>query len=198
MDTNAIGMILGPWFDAVSADGALALSDLGLPPGAVVLDVGTGNGNFAIYLASQGYRVVTGEPSADTSRYARKDWAASAKKAGVLDHIRFQDFDASKLPFQPNVFDAVFFYGALHHIDEIVRSDVFREALRVSKQNGAVVFFEPQMKTLQRLWVDDPNHPFAADPSNYLPDASISEHRIEGSLMDIFIYRKSSACPRGQ
>ncbi|MBI2687351.1 MAG: class I SAM-dependent methyltransferase [Acidobacteria bacterium] len=193
MDTKAIGKILGPRFDAVPADGARALKELGLAADAAILDVGTGNGNFAIYLASQGYRVLTGEPGTDKSHYAGKDWALNAKKVGVLDNIRFQAFDASKLPFESGAFDAVFFFGVLHHIGENVRSEVFREALRVSKENGAVVFFEPRKEMLERIWVDDPGHPLAANPSNYLPGRRTREHRIEGSLMDIFIYRKAAA-----
>jgi SAM-dependent methyltransferase len=195
MDIKAIGKLLGPRFDAVAGDGVRALNELGLPPNAAILDVGTGNGNFAIYLASQGFQVLTGEPSTDRSHYAGKDWALNAKKAGVLDKIRFVAFDASKLPFESEAFDAVFFFGVLHHVSEHLRGDVFREALRVSKQHGAVVFFEPRMETLQILWVDDPGHPLAANPSDYLPDASICEHRIEGSFMDIFIYTKAMGSP---
>jgi ubiquinone/menaquinone biosynthesis C-methylase UbiE len=191
MDIKAIGKLLGPRFDAVAGDGARALNELGLPPDAAILDVGTGSANFAIYLASQGFQVLTGEPSADRSHYAGRDWALSAKKAGVLDKIHFEAFDASNLPFESEAFDAVFFFGVLHHVDEHLRSDVFREALRVSKQQGAVVFFEPRMVTLQMLRVDDPGHPRAANPSDYLPDASIREHRIEGAFMDIFIYKKA-------
>jgi SAM-dependent methyltransferase len=191
MDTKAIGKILGPKFDAVSGDGQRALQELGLPPDAAILDVGTGNGNFAIYLASQGFQVLTGEPSTDRSHYAGRDWPLNAKRAGVLDKIRFQAFDASKLPFESEAFDAVFFFGVLHHVSEHLRGDVFREALRVSKQDGVVVFFEPRKEMLERLWVDDPAHPLAANPSEYLPDASICEHRIEGSFMDIFIYKKA-------
>jgi SAM-dependent methyltransferase len=129
MDTKAIGKILGPKFDAVSGDGQRALQELGLPPDAAILDVGTGNGNFAIYLASQGFQVLTGEPSTDRSHYAGRDWALNAKRAGVLDKIRFQAFDASELPFESEVFDADFFFGVLHHVSERLRGDVFREAL---------------------------------------------------------------------
>jgi SAM-dependent methyltransferase len=197
MDTKAIGKILGSKFDAVSGDGRRALQELGLPTDAAILDVGTGNGNFAIYLASQGFQVLTGEPSTDRSHYAGKDWALNAKRAGVLDKIRFQAFDASKLPFESEAFDAVFFFGVLHHVSEHFRGDVFREALRVSKQDGVVVFFEPRKEMLERLWVDDPGHPLAANPSNYLSDQSIHEHRIEGSFMDIFIYRKTVATNSG-
>ena len=192
MDTKAIANILGPAFEAIAGDGALALQELKLPPDAAILDVGTGKGNFAIYLASQGHQVITGEPSTDKSRYAGRDWALHAEQAGVSDKIRFEAFDASKLPFETAAFDAVFFFGVLHHIDESARGEVLREALRVSKENGAVVFFEPRKEMLKKLWVDDPGHPLAANPSDYLSDQGTLEHRIEGALMDIFIYRKTS------
>jgi ubiquinone/menaquinone biosynthesis C-methylase UbiE len=197
MDTEAIGKILGPKFDAISGDGERALQELGLPPGAAILDVGTGNGNFAIFLASQGFQVLTGEPSTDRSHYAGRDWALNAKKAGVLDRIRFQAFDASKMSFESQAFDAVFFCGVLHHVSEHLRGDVFREALRVSKQNGVVVFFEPRKEILERMRLDDPGHPLPANPSDYLPDPSIREHRIEGTFMDIFIYQKAMATNPG-
>jgi SAM-dependent methyltransferase len=195
MDSKAIGKILGPRFDGVSLDGARALKELGLPADAAILDVGTGSGNFAIYLASQGYQVLTGEPGTDKSRYAGQDWALNAKRAGVLKNIRFEAFDASKLPFEPEAFDAVFYFGVLHHIDENVRGQVLREGLRVSKEGGAVVFFEPRKEMLEKIWVDDPGHPLAANPSDYLPEPRTREHRIqgsamEGSLMNIFIYKK--------
>jgi SAM-dependent methyltransferase len=193
MNTEAIGEILGPRFDAVAGDGARALNELGLPSDAAILDVGVGNGYFAIYLAAQGYQVLTGEPATDKSHYAGRDWALNAKKVGVLDNIRFEAFDASKLPFESEAFDSVFFFGVLHHIDEGLRTDVFREALRVSKENGVVVFFEPRKEMLERIWVDDPGHPLAVNPSNYLPDQTTREHRIEGSLMDIYIYKKAVA-----
>ncbi len=192
MDTKAISRILGPRFDVISEDGARAMEVLGLPADAAILDVGTGSGNFAIYLASQGYQVVTGEPGTDKSRYAGQDWASNAERAGVLQNIRFEAFDASSLPFAAGAFDAVFFFGVLHHIGEDVRCEVLREALRVSKENGVVVFFEPRKEMLERLWVDDPDHPSAANPAAYLEGQDTHETRIEGSFMDIFIYRKAA------
>jgi SAM-dependent methyltransferase len=192
-DREAIANVLGPRFAIVAGDGALALRQLALPAGAAVLDVGTGQGNFAIYLASQGFRVVTGEPATDDSRYARKDWAANAEKAGVRDRIQFQSFDASKMPFPPQAFDAVFFFGVLHHIDEAARPAVVREALRVAKANGPVVFFEPRRHMLEKLWAEDPAHPPAADPFAYVPpSAALRQRRIEGAFMDIFIFKKAS------
>jgi SAM-dependent methyltransferase len=188
MNSEAIAQILGPRFEIVAADGARALRELGLPPGATVLDVGTGAGNFAIFLALRGHRVVTGEPATDTSRYAGQDWAARAEKVGVRDRIRFEPFDASAMPFAPGAFDAVFFFGVLHHIPEGRRPGVLREALRVAKPGGAVVFFEPRREMLEKLWVDDPDHPPAANPGDYLAGRAVRERRIEGSFMDVFIY----------
>ena len=40
MDTNAIGEILGPRFDAASGDGARTLKGLGLSVDAAILDIG--------------------------------------------------------------------------------------------------------------------------------------------------------------
>ena len=192
MDQEAAAEDLGPRFEIVSGDGALALRELGLPAEAEVLDVGTGSGNFAIYLALQGYRVTTGEPSTDTSRYAGKDWAANADKVGVRDRIRFEAFDASQMPFESGTFDAVFFFGVLHHIDEGVRPDVVREALRVVKAGESVVFFEPRREMLEKLWAEDPDHPPAANPSDYLSGGGVRERRIEGAFMDVSVYHQNA------
>lgn len=193
MDAQAIGRILGEKFEGVAGEGALALAKLQLPLDAAILDIGTGKGYFAIYLASRGYRVLTGEPISDRSKYAGQDWAMNAEKAGVRDRIRFEYFDATQLPFAPGSFDAVFLFGVLHHVPEAQREDVAREALRVAKKDGAVVFFEPRAELLKRLWAEDAGHPHAANPSRYLPGASFLEERLEGALMDIFVYTRSAS-----
>lgn len=177
---------------AVGEDGARALQELGLPADATILDVGTGSGKFAIWLATQGFRVLTGEPATDTTHYAGRDWAANAEEAGVRDRIRFEHFDASDMPFEPESFDAVFFFGVLHHIDELLRSDVLRESLRVTKQGGAVVLFEPREDWLKKMWENDPGHPAAAIPSSYLSDPDIRERHIAGTRMDVYIYRRAA------
>jgi ubiquinone/menaquinone biosynthesis C-methylase UbiE len=191
MDTQAISKIIGGNFDVVAKDGARALQELGLALDAKILDVGTGKGYFAIYLASQGYQVLTGEPKTDTSRYAGQAWAESAEKVGVGDRIRFEHFEASRMPFESERFDAVFFFGVLHHIEEAVRRDVMREALRVAKKDGAVVFCEPRKEMLERIWVDDPGHPLAASPGAYVEDSSVREKKVEGEFTDVYVcYKK--------
>jgi len=184
---------LGPMFDAITADGALALKELDLSHDAAVLDVGTGKGYFAICLALNGFNVLTGEPETDRSRYAGQEWAENAEKVGVRDRLRFEAFDASQMPFDAQAFDAVFFFGVLHHVDEGERTKVLGEALRVSKIGGAVVFFEPKQETLEKVWMNDPDHPHAAVPSDYVGAAQVDERRLTGSLMDIYIYKKPAS-----
>ncbi|MGE0385540.1 MAG: class I SAM-dependent methyltransferase [Gammaproteobacteria bacterium] len=180
---------LGPNFENIAADGAAALGETGLAPGAKVLDVGTGAGNFAIFLAMRGFQVLTGEPETDETHYARKDWAQNASNVGVRERITFEPFDASRMPFADASFDGVFFFGVLHHIDAAVRTAVFGEALRVVRPGGAVTFFEPRRETLERVWTHDPGHPLAALPADYAAGHAVRERRLQGRMMDIYIFR---------
>lgn len=181
---------LGPMFEVVAGDGALVLDRLALAPGAKVLDVGTGVGNFAIYLGLNGFDVVTGEPEDVSTRYARHDWATNAEAAGVRDRIRFEPFGAHHMPFEDNAFDAVFFFGVLHHVDAQDRGAAFQEALRVTKPGGVVTYFEPSSSTLQRVWEKDPDHPLAVKPSEYRGNSVAEETRLSGKMMDIYLFEK--------
>ncbi|MBN7798584.1 class I SAM-dependent methyltransferase [Parahaliea mediterranea] len=183
--------VLGPIFSSISADVSLALEVLELPHDAALLDVGTGDGYCAIALALQGYQVLTGEPETDLSAYAGKNWSLNAEKVGVQEKIQFQAFDASKMPFSSQQFDAVFFFGVLHHVDENDRASVVREALRVTARNGAAIFFEPKSSMLEKIWAVDPDHPLPADPSNYLPARQPAGQHMTGEIMDISIYRNT-------
>jgi 2-polyprenyl-3-methyl-5-hydroxy-6-metoxy-1,4-benzoquinol methylase len=189
MDDKEPASLLGPGYEAIAKDGALALELLGLTPDAAVLDVGTGGGNFAIFLANRGFDVLTGEPATDKTLYARQPWQENAARVGVADRIRFQPFAAQDMPFTDGRFDAVFFAGVLHHVDEGLRPAVMREAFRVAKPGGAVVFLEPQASLLARVRERDANHPPAADPALYLGDQQVGETRRAGAALDIILYR---------
>lgn len=191
MDIQETAKVLGPMYESIAHDGALALKALDLPDGAAVLDVGTGAGKFAIFLATQGYYVLTGEPADDSTHYANKDWALNAEKVGVKDMIHFQPFNAGQMPFEDGAFGAVFFFGVLHHIDEALRADVMREAMRVVGDGGSVVLFEPTQETLEKIWPDDPDHPPAAAPSDYVDDLKVVEQRLDGVMMHIYIYSRA-------
>ena len=81
----------------------------------------------------------------------------------------------------------------LHHVEEKLRGDVFREALRVVKDEGAVVFFEPRDDMIEVIRTEDPEHPEAANPAEYLGEAEVREEKLTGDFMDIYIYRKTGA-----
>jgi 2-polyprenyl-3-methyl-5-hydroxy-6-metoxy-1,4-benzoquinol methylase len=70
-------------------------------PGNRVLDIGTGTGQLAVYLARAGFDV-TGMDIAENMVVHASRYAASQQ----LD-IRFQTGDAENLPFADNSFDAV-------------------------------------------------------------------------------------------
>ena len=182
----AIAEVYGEMKDGIFGDGSLAIEALGLSSGANVLDVGTGEGRFASFLALQGMNVLTGEPANDTTHYAGKDWSSTATKLGVRDKIRFEAFDASNMPFDDAAFDGVFFFGVLHHVDEGVRQAVVKEALRVAK--SGVVYLEPSPALLEKVWEKDPDHPLAANPNVYLSSEGQPTVPISGQMMDIYIY----------
>nr|WP_320013197.1 class I SAM-dependent methyltransferase [uncultured Desulfobulbus sp.] len=190
MDGDTSFEIMGPIFTAVAGDVSLALATLELKPGANILDVGTGAAQCALSLALEGFSVVTGEPANDTSIYAGKDWYDKAKRLGVAERIHFQPFAADDMPFSKQSFDAVFFFGVLHHIDEALRQNVFHEAFRVSKPGGSVVFFEPKAQTLELVRKNDPDHPDAADPEAYTLIGDVHVSRITGQMMQISIFQR--------
>jgi len=188
MQVNTPFEIMGPMFTKVSADVSLALKALKLTPEATLLDVGTGAAKCALSLALQGFEVVTGEPATDTSIYAGKDWMGKAESLGVAERIQFQSFAADDMPFAEKSFDAIFFFGVLHHIDESQREAVFHEAFRVMKPGGSVVFFEPKKETLEMVWESDPDHPDAASPEEYIEGFDTRVAKITGEMMHISIF----------
>lgn len=56
-------------------------------------------------------------------------------------HLLFVQADATRLPLQAGRFDHVFILGGIHHIND--REGLFREAYRILKPAGRLVFREP-------------------------------------------------------
>jgi 2-polyprenyl-3-methyl-5-hydroxy-6-metoxy-1,4-benzoquinol methylase len=193
MDIIEAKEILGKQFGFIVEDANKVINYLNLPQNAKILDVGTGRGYFAILLALNGYNVLTGEPESDNSIYAKKDWLSNSQKVGVDHLINFKAFDAQDMLFDDGTFDAIFFFGALHHVEEESRVKVLQESFRASKPNAIICFFEPNQNCIKIVKEHDSSHPEAADPSLYAQEINLSLQKQKGRFFDSFIFQKEHA-----
>jgi ubiquinone/menaquinone biosynthesis C-methylase UbiE len=187
---NAIE-VLGEKFSFSVHDTCAVIRELHLPKNSHVLDVGTGRGSLAITLALLGYTVSTGEPADDESGYANQGWYENATKVNVDHLLEFKAFDAVKIPYGKNSFDAIFSLGTFHHIEKGNRAAAICEMLRVAKQNAKICLFEPNVKAIELIRESDPTHPDAADPSDYIQDLGLRMKKIAGTNFDAFILDKA-------
>lgn len=108
-----------------------------------VLEVGSGSGGPAIYLAeSRGCRVT----GIDLNEHGVLNGGRLAAARGLADRVTFQVADASQpLPFEAAAFDAVLSNDAMCHIAN--RLDVLREWHRVLRPGGRMVFTDAMIVT---------------------------------------------------
>ena len=101
--------------------------------GSKVLDIGSGPGNEAIFLAKQGM-VVTGLD-------LNPDAISLAKKLAELQavEVEFVQGDALETPFKKEVFDVVNDTFVFHHFSKNIRSQYAKEIYRLLKPGGIFV-----------------------------------------------------------
>jgi SAM-dependent methyltransferase len=97
-------------------------------PGKCALDIGTGRGHFAVYLARLGYKVTAVDLSRRMLDYAR----AFAVKQDL--QIEFQGQDAEALTFQDGLFDVVVSRNVLWTLTEPIQA--LSDWRRVMKPGG--------------------------------------------------------------
>jgi ubiquinone/menaquinone biosynthesis C-methylase UbiE len=113
---------------ADTQDVALGLQAVAVPAGGTALDVATGGGHTALWLARQGWKVTAGDIAPRMLENARKLCA----EAGVAIETRL--FPAEEMPFTGSSFDLVTVRVAPHHFSS--PGKFVQETVRVLKPGG--------------------------------------------------------------
>jgi len=128
----------------LTADEWLGFADrLGAGESSEVLEVGSGSGGPALYLASARGCRVTG---VDLNEHGIRNARALAEARGLAARTRFEAVDASRpLPFPDGSFDAVVSNDAMCHIAN--RPAVLRDWHRLLKPGGRALFTDAMVVT---------------------------------------------------
>ena len=104
-------------------------------PGAKILDVGAGAGEYSLYFARKGYDVSALELSPANIEAFRK----KITPEDAIDLVQGNATDLSR--YADESFDAVFLFGPLYHLhSEEDRQKCISEAKRVCKKGGKLFF----------------------------------------------------------
>lgn len=108
-----------------------------------VLEVGSGSGGPAVYLATARGCHVTG---VDINEHGVRNGMRLAEARGVADRVTFQSVDANQpLPFSPATFDAILSNDAMCHIAN--RLEVLGDWHRVLRPRGRMLFTDAMVVT---------------------------------------------------
>ena len=106
-----------------------------LTPGAKVLDVGAGAGEYSLYFARRGYQVSALE-LADANIAA---FRAKMAEDDLIDLVQGNALDLSR--YDSGSFDVVLLFGPLYHLhEEADKLRCIEEAKRVCKKDGKIFF----------------------------------------------------------
>ena len=168
---------------ADTADVDKAVSELKLRPATLALDIATGNGHTAMYLAEKGFQVTAADISTAMLEQAKK---LAAEKNLKID---FRVHSAEKLPYPDNTFGLVTCRVAAHHFSS--PETFIRESARVLKTYGYLVLIDGTvpddhieahewMDTLERL--RDPSHARFISPNvwrKWCVDAGLTVTKLQ-------------------
>jgi len=116
---------------------------LGIQPSSHVLEVASGSGGPAIFLAELCGCRVTG---IDINAHGVTTAIQRAKARGLSDRVSFQEIDADvRLPFPDGVFDAIFCIDSANHFPHRLR--VLKEWHRILKPEGKALWTDPVVVT---------------------------------------------------
>jgi SAM-dependent methyltransferase len=122
---------------------AAVLQALGLWPGAFILDVGSSNSLLPIYLATQGYAVLSVDIDDCRLKQQRKRLLRLEGKLFPTGRLHFEHQDARAFTLKNNTFDCVTAISVLEHIPDEGDKEAVREMARVVKPGGLVIITVP-------------------------------------------------------
>ena len=106
-----------------------------IKPGDKVIDIGSGFGRNANWLAEQGVDVTDININEEELEESRE----RAKKLGVK--VNYIKADATNIPLKENRFDGVIDWGCSHALDRKGQALAEKEATRIIKPGGYLLFF---------------------------------------------------------
>jgi ubiquinone/menaquinone biosynthesis C-methylase UbiE len=149
-------------------DIALALEEVEVVPGSRALDVATGGGHTALYLASRGFSVT----ASDISQKMLDSAKALAAERGFSIETRLHE--AEKLPYSDAAYDLVSCRVAAHHFSD--RESFLSEVMRVLKPGGYFLLIDgsvPDGEPIAEEWIHeleklrDPSHGRFLSPDSW-------------------------------
>ncbi|MFX1453108.1 MAG: class I SAM-dependent methyltransferase, partial [Promethearchaeota archaeon] len=106
----------------------------------------------------------------------------------VKDKITFKPFNAEDLPFGDALFDAVFLYTSLHHIEN--KSRAISEILRVMKYDAYLIIIELTEEGVEKIRERHISHPDAVDPREFMKNFDIEVKTMHSKFLNAYIYKK--------
>ena len=164
---------------ANTEDVAAALADIGIPPGSRALDIATGGGHTAIYLAGRGFSVT----ASDISQAMLDSATRLATERGLAMETRLHE--AEKFPYSDDFYDLVTCRVAAHHFSS--RESFLAEVTRVLKPNGHFLLIDgsiPDGEPVAEEWIHeleqlrDPSHGRFLSPERWKDLCSHNQLRV--------------------
>lgn len=110
-----------------------AINNIPLKPDSKVIDVCTGTGDIAIYIAKN----IIKEGKVIGVDFSKNMLDIAKEKAAGINNIEFISADALNLPFQDNEFDACFISFGLRNLENLEKG--LLEMQRVTKKGGYII-----------------------------------------------------------